>query len=104
MVLKVARLDSRGPIAAEGRKCPRNGDGEEGTAKRCHGADRGNLCDITIQKEVMIPSFVDKSSMPLYLQCFTGGNHEIIKSFLFFENEKSVFTMFLLGEYNSLGM
>lgn len=40
-VLKVVRQATYGPVAAEARKCSRNGNGEEGTAKRCHRGRQG---------------------------------------------------------------
>lgn len=58
---------------APGMRMERNGQ-----LRDAIGADRGNLGYIIIQKQVTIPSYLDKSSMP-YLQCFTGENHEILK-------------------------
>lgn len=43
MVLNVARLDTDKPVATEARKHPRNGNGREGTVKRCHRGKQGRL-------------------------------------------------------------
>lgn len=44
MALNGATLDTDGPIAAEARKCPRNGNGEEGVAKRRHKEQNRKTC------------------------------------------------------------
>lgn len=84
MALNVARLETDGPITAEARKCPRNGNRDEGIAKRRHRGRTGKLVLNNNSVTVTIPSYLDKSSIS---HCFIGeSSFEILKGFLFFEN------------------